>query len=228
MSQENVEAFKRGTEAYNRDSWRPCLPDGGSSSPPSRAHRDEGERGIRAHVGRRGPRRRRLSNRSVAGLQREAEGAEVGQRVQGHSLSPGLARALSALRRTTRYPESGSPVFCTEVGTPLDYSCVYRRVFNPAREAAGLCAEEVGAMHAFRRTLGSVIHASGLKSDRQLAAWLGHHDPAFTVRTYTGLLGDGLGDAAFLDQLLPVGQWGASDHPRTAGNGSARELGIRG
>jgi len=36
---------------------------------------------------------------------------------------------------------------------------------------------------------------------------LGHHDPGFTVRTYTGTLDNGIGDADFLDDVIPVGKW---------------------
>ena len=35
-----------------------------------------------------------------------------------------------------------------------------------------------------------------------LAAWLGHADPAFTLRTYVHLMDDGTGDAAFLDTVV--------------------------
>jgi hypothetical protein len=40
----------------------------------------------------------------------------------------------------------------------------------------------------------------------QLADWLGHHDPAFTVATYVGQVDEGLGDAGFLDELIPPGR----------------------
>jgi integrase len=119
-------------------------------------------------------------------------------------LSPGLALALSGWRKETRYPEPDAPVFPNEAGGTLDYSSLYKRVLKPARTAAGIPAEEVGGFHAFRRTLGSVLHASGQKTDRQLADWLGHGDPAFSVRTYVGQMDDGLGSADFLDELIPI------------------------
>jgi hypothetical protein len=37
----------------------------------------------------------------------------------------------------------------------------------------------------FRKTGASLLHHHG-KTGRQLCDWLGHHDPAFTVRTYVG------------------------------------------
>lgn len=35
--------------------------------------------------------------------------------------------------------------------------------------------------------------------------WLGHADPAFTLRTYVHLLDDGVGDPDFLDDLVVPG-----------------------
>jgi hypothetical protein len=39
---------------------------------------------------------------------------------------------------------------------------------------------------------------------KQVAAWLGHADPAFTLRTYVHLMDDGPGDADFLDRRDPL------------------------
>jgi integrase len=35
--------------------------------------------------------------------------------------------------------------------------------------------------------------------------WLGHADPGFTLRTYVHLLDEGIGDAAFMDDMTTVG-----------------------
>jgi integrase len=104
-----------------------------------------------------------------------------------------MARALSDWRGRTEYPSDLSPVFATTTGTPYSYSNLWNRVWQPARDAAGIPGNEVGAFHAFRRTLGSLIHDQGAKTDRQLSDWLGHHDPAFTVREYVGQMTTGLG-----------------------------------
>ena len=42
------------------------------------------------------------------------------------------------------------------------------------------------------------------KNIRQVCDWLGHADPAFTLRTYVHLIDSGLGDAAFLDNVVRV------------------------
>ena len=77
-----------------------------------------------------------------------------------------------------------------------------------------------GALHRLRKTLGTIVHGRTDKTDRQLADWLGHKDPALRVRVYTGQMDDGLGKADFLDEVIPVEKW-ATQHPQTAANGSA-------
>lgn len=118
-----------------------------------------------------------------------------------------MASALAGWRTGTAYPGDSGPVFVSTAGTPMSYGNLYNRVWVPARDAAGIQGEEVAAFHAFRRTLGSLIHDQGAKTDRQLSDWLGHHDPAFTVREYVGQMDGGLGGAEFLDELVPVDEW---------------------
>jgi hypothetical protein len=62
------------------------------------------------------------------------------------------------------------------------------------------------------------------KNIRQVADWLGHSDPASTLRTYVHLIDGGLGDADFLDAAVPADEGGktvAREHPETAANNSA-------
>lgn len=40
---------------------------------------------------------------------------------------------------------------------------------------------------------------------KQVSEWLGHTDPAFTLRTYVHLMDAGLGDASFLDHAVTGG-----------------------
>jgi integrase len=143
-------------------------------------------------------------------------------------LSPALARALHEWRQRTEYPEDESPVFPSSVGTPLNYSNLWNRVWHPAKVAAGI-DEQYGAFHRLRKTLGSVIHESGQKSGRQLSDWLGHADIAFTQRVYVGRMDSGLGDAEFLDELIPVDGWATDgQHPtRTEQQNGNSELGKK-
>jgi integrase len=48
--------------------------------------------------------------------------------------------------------------------------------------------------HAFRHTCASMLFGSE-KNIAQVPKWLGHADPAITLRTYVHLLDAGLGDA---------------------------------
>jgi hypothetical protein len=90
-------------------------------------------------------------------------------------------------------------------------------VFAPAKKASGIDWPDGIAFHMFRKTAASLLHSNN-KTGRQLADWLGHYDPAFTIRTYVGQVDDGLGDAAFLDDLIHVegGQGVGKDTPQTA------------
>jgi integrase len=144
--------------------------------------------------------------------------------VRSIPLSPDMAVALDRRRRDAEYAGEGDPVFASTTGTPLDYSAFYKRVFIPARDASGIEWPKGSAFHMFRRTAGSLLHANN-KTGRQLADWLGHHDPAFTIRTYVGQMDDGLGDATFLDELIPVegGQGVGKAPPANSGNGTAPE-----
>jgi integrase len=132
-------------------------------------------------------------------------------------LSPELAAALAQWKRESAFNAPGDPVFSTEVGTELDYANLRREVLRPAIAASGIDWPKGVAFHMFRKTAASQLHHAG-KSGRQLATWLGHHDPAFTIKTYVGDADEGLGDAAFLDELMPPrGNTGATRHPRRAG-----------
>ena len=64
----------------------------------------------------------------------------------------------------------------------------------PAAKAAGV--PWIG-FHTFRHTCASRLLASG-KNIAQVSKWLGHADPAFTLRTYVHLMDAGLGDAECL------------------------------
>jgi integrase len=111
-------------------------------------------------------------------------------------LAPGLARALWAGR-----PADGAgPVFTTGVGTRYSDRNV-RRILDPAAERAGV---PWVSFHAFRHTCASMLFEGG-KNIRQVCDWLGHADPAFTLRTYVHLMDTGLGGADFLDDsVAPV------------------------
>jgi integrase len=53
----------------------------------------------------------------------------------------------------------------------------------------------------FRHTCASLLFAEG-RNVKQVQEWLGHADPAFTLRTYVHLMDEGVGDADFLDEAV--------------------------
>ncbi len=109
-------------------------------------------------------------------------------------LAPRMARRLWEQRAKS---SDDAPMFATSLGTPLDDSKL-RKVLARAAKAAGV---PWVTPHTFRHTLASILFAEG-RNAKQVAAWLGHRDPAFTIRTYIHLLDDGLGAADFLDGLV--------------------------
>jgi hypothetical protein len=61
---------------------------------------------------------------------------------------------------------------------------------------------------------------------KQVAAWLGHADPAFTLRTYVHLMDNGVGDADFLDAITaprdgPRVNAESTERPKTAARQNA-------
>lgn len=55
-----------------------------------------------------------------------------------------------------------------------------------------------GAEQGFRHTCASLLFAEG-RNVKQVAQWLGHADPAFTLRVYVSLLDEGLGEGLELN-----------------------------
>jgi integrase len=127
-------------------------------------------------------------------------------------LSDGLAKALLRAR-----PGDGrGPVFATRDGQRLADRNVRRvldGVTHPKARKRGHLTEilppaagpelEWVHFHTFRHTCASMLFEAG-KNIRQVCDWLGHADPAFTLRTYVHLIDSGLGEADFLDTAVPA------------------------
>jgi len=132
-------------------------------------------------------------------------------------LAPVMAERLRAVRRD-RYRNELSPVFVTVAGTELSRANVASRILKPAASGIGL---EWVSFHTFRHTCASLLFAAG-KNVKQVQEWLGHADPAFTLRTYVHLLDEGLGEADFLDDVItsdPVRvNDGSTEPPQLAAN----------
>lgn len=99
-------------------------------------------------------------------------------------------------------------MFTSPQGLPLNYGNLRRRVLIPATEAAGLGEygergewETWVTFHTLRHTCASLLFEAG-RDVKQVSAWLGHADAAFTLRTYVHLMDEGIGDAAFMDEAV--------------------------
>ena len=121
-------------------------------------------------------------------------------------LSSAMAERLRALRPEAD-ESSRKPVFVTDAGTELNRPNLAGRVLKPAAKAAGLTVERDGkrvawvSFHTFRHTCASLLFEEG-RNVKQVAEWLGHADPSFTLRTCVHLMDAGVGDADFLDEAV--------------------------
>jgi integrase len=150
---------------------------------------------------------------------------EVGALKSEHSrrdvpLSPRMARRLWALGADQPGTDR---VFTSPLGLPLTYGNLRRRVLIPATRGAGLGhLDDEGkwrtwvTFHTFRHTCASLLFEAG-RDVKQVATWLGHGDPAFTLRTYVHLMDGGIGDAAFMDDAVRVNT-GSTGGPQRAAN----------
>jgi integrase len=110
-------------------------------------------------------------------------------------LSPGMVERLRMKRPTVH--SGGAPVFVTIAGTELNRANVASRILKPTAKTAGV---PWASFHSFRHTCASMLFEEG-RNVKQVAEWLGHADPAFTLRTYVHLLDDGVGNADFFDSI---------------------------
>jgi integrase len=143
---------------------------------------------------------------------------EVGQLKSASSrrdvpLSPGMARRLWG--RGADRPATDR-VFTSSGGSRLDDGNTRRRVLKPAGVHAGMLSpkdtwkdplepESWVGFHTFRHTCASLLFEGG-KNVKQVATWLGHTDPGFTLRTYVHLMDEGVGEADFLDAVVVQSQ----------------------
>ncbi|WP_274913024.1 tyrosine-type recombinase/integrase [Streptomyces sp. WZ-12] len=123
-----------------------------------------------------------------------------GGKVRDVPLPESVGFALAA--HITRYPPQevtlpwktldGAPVTATLIfyspeSLALNRNRFNDRVWRPALRAAGVPTGRDNGMHALRHFYASVLLDAG-ESIRALSEYLGHHDPGFTLRTYTHLM----------------------------------------
>jgi integrase len=85
-------------------------------------------------------------------------------------------------------PTTARLLVTDEDGRPMWRNRFNDRVWNPARAAAGVThPTRQDGTHALRHHFASVLLDAG-ESIKALSEYLGHHDPGFTLRTYTHLM----------------------------------------
>jgi integrase len=78
-------------------------------------------------------------------------------------------------------------IFSSPEGLSLNRNRFNHRVWKPTLRAAGVPAGRDNGTHALRHFYASVLLDAG-ESIKALSEFLGHHDPGFTLRTYTHLM----------------------------------------
>lgn len=84
-------------------------------------------------------------------------------------------------------PVAATLILCSPEGLSLNRNRFNHRVWKPALEVAGVPTVRDNGTHALRHFYASVLLDAG-ESIKALSEYLGHHDPGFTLRTYTHLM----------------------------------------
>ncbi|MGH4027436.1 tyrosine-type recombinase/integrase [Actinomycetota bacterium Odt1-20B] len=112
-------------------------------------------------------------------------------------------------------PVSASLLFVSVTGKALRRIRFNEKVWQPALRAAGVPRGRENGMHALRHFYASVLLDAG-ESIKALSEYLGHHDPSFTLRTYTHLMPTSeIRTRAAVDRVFR-GEAEADDGPETA------------
>ena len=114
--------------------------------------------------------------------------APVGQCIQAHmERFPPQLVTLPWEDPFSEHRVTVSLVFTTSRRNALNRSNFQTQYWKPALRDAGLECGRDNGMHALRHLFASVLLDAG-ENIRAIAEWLGHEDPAFTLRTYTHLM----------------------------------------
>jgi len=104
-------------------------------------------------------------------------------------LTESVKEALSAHVRDYPPAEVTLP-WVTPGGDPVTVSLMFTTGHGRVLRRSGLPRDRRNGFHALRHRFASVALAAGA-DPRKLSAWLGHHDPGFTLRTYCHLMPEG-------------------------------------
>lgn len=112
-------------------------------------------------------------------------------------------------------PVTATLLFTSPEGLALNRNRFNQRVWRPTLRAVGVVANRENGMHALRHFYASVLLDAG-ESIKALSEYLGHHDPGFTLRTYTHLMPSSESRTrAAVDRVFGA-ESGTDDGPETA------------
>lgn len=116
-------------------------------------------------------------------------------------------------------PVTASLIFYGPEGLSLNRNRFNAGVWRPTLRAVGVATGRENGMHALRHFYASVLLDAG-ESIKALSEYLGHHDPGFTLRTYTHLMPSSeTRTRAAVDRVFKNDDV-ADDGPETAQDGS--------
>lgn len=141
--------------------------------------------------------RQRAAEKGEIGVTKSADG------IRALPLHPDLTGPLNAALRLHNH----DLLFASTEGTPRSYHNLYNRMLKPlvkrANERAvrgeGVAVPSLG-FHGFRHAYAARLIAGGANL-KQLQVWMGHHDPAFTLKEYGHLFDDDGSTAAVMARM---------------------------
>ncbi|MEU3887259.1 tyrosine-type recombinase/integrase [Streptomyces sp. NPDC029041] len=111
----------------------------------------------------------------------------VARALEAHTAQYPLAAVRLPWRSVDGSPATASLFFRNAEGRPVIRNVFNEKAWRPALDKAGIPRGRENGMHALRHFYASVLLDAG-ESIKALSEYLGHHDPGFTLRTYTHLM----------------------------------------
>lgn len=113
----------------------------------------------------------------------------VGLRLSAHIAEHPPAMVTLPWRTLDGKPASARLLFTTVAGKAITRTPFVQKHWHPALKTAGVAKARENGFHALRHYFASTLLYDGVDI-RALAVYLGHHDPAFTLRVYAHLVPD--------------------------------------
>jgi integrase len=111
----------------------------------------------------------------------------VARALEAHIAQHPPAAVTLPWRSVDGSPATAAVFFRNAEGRPVIRTVFNEKAWRPALDTAGVPRGRQNGMHALRHFYASVLLDAG-ESIKALSEYLGHHDPGFTLRTYTHLM----------------------------------------